>query len=162
MVHASAGVKLKATLIQVYRQFSFPKQAIEVEQMVFRIFVLAVFCFAFGQSLTLAQTGVPQSQLDYVDAQLKQAAQELSQKVKAINYQDPGALKGWRVSQAAWEKMELRIGFPPPAIEEILETDAAKRTDEQKSAIKSFYLGCLLYTSPSPRDATLSRMPSSA
>ena len=26
----------------------------------------------------------------------------------------------------------------------------------------SFYLACLLYTSPSPRDATLSRMPSSA
>ena len=24
------------------------------------------------------------------------------------------------------------------------------------------YIGCLLYTSPSPRDATLSRMPSSA
>ena len=24
------------------------------------------------------------------------------------------------------------------------------------------YMGCLLYTSPSPRDATLSRMPSSA
>ena len=27
---------------------------------------------------------------------------------------------------------------------------------------KLLYLGCLLYTSPSPRDATLSRMPSSA
>ena len=26
----------------------------------------------------------------------------------------------------------------------------------------AFLLGCLLYTSPSPRDATLSRMPSSA
>ena len=26
----------------------------------------------------------------------------------------------------------------------------------------SGYMGCLLYTSPSPRDATLSRMPSSA
>ena len=25
-----------------------------------------------------------------------------------------------------------------------------------------YYTGCLLYTSPSPRDATLSRMPSSA
>ena len=25
-----------------------------------------------------------------------------------------------------------------------------------------YYMGCLLYTSPSPRDATLSRMPSSA
>ena len=28
--------------------------------------------------------------------------------------------------------------------------------------INSYYMGCLLYTSPSPRDATLSRMPSSA
>ena len=28
--------------------------------------------------------------------------------------------------------------------------------------INSLLLGCLLYTSPSPRDATLSRMPSSA
>ena len=28
--------------------------------------------------------------------------------------------------------------------------------------IIGWYLGCLLYTSPSPRDATLSRMPSSA
>ena len=31
----------------------------------------------------------------------------------------------------------------------------------KRSRISSFY-GCLLYTSPSPRDATLSRMPSSA
>ena len=29
-------------------------------------------------------------------------------------------------------------------------------------AIARGYFGCLLYTSPSPRDATLSRMPSSA
>ena len=28
--------------------------------------------------------------------------------------------------------------------------------------VKDRYTGCLLYTSPSPRDATLSRMPSSA
>ena len=28
--------------------------------------------------------------------------------------------------------------------------------------ISAYFLGCLLYTSPSPRDATLSRMPSSA
>ena len=32
---------------------------------------------------------------------------------------------------------------------------------EMQSGIQ-FYDGCLLYTSPSPRDATLSRMPSSA
>ena len=29
-------------------------------------------------------------------------------------------------------------------------------------AFKEYFKGCLLYTSPSPRDATLSRMPSSA
>ena len=29
-------------------------------------------------------------------------------------------------------------------------------------ALAEYYNGCLLYTSPSPRDATLSRMPSSA
>ena len=28
--------------------------------------------------------------------------------------------------------------------------------------VQADYMGCLLYTSPSPRDATLSRMPSSA
>ena len=37
-------------------------------------------------------------------------------------------------------------------------------TDETLDSLKSSYeiWGCLLYTSPSPRDATLSRMPSSA
>ena len=35
------------------------------------------------------------------------------------------------------------------------------RTNEPHSASSQFYI-CLLYTSPSPRDATLSRMPSSA
>ena len=36
-------------------------------------------------------------------------------------------------------------------------------TDEEKHAIRKPDIGlCLLYTSPSPRDATLSRMPSSA
>ena len=28
--------------------------------------------------------------------------------------------------------------------------------------LRAYLMGCLLYTSPSPRDATLSRMPSSA
>ena len=34
--------------------------------------------------------------------------------------------------------------------------------DKQLVAFKDLYVPCLLYTSPSPRDATLSRMPSSA
>ena len=33
---------------------------------------------------------------------------------------------------------------------------------EEGNTLIFSYLGCLLYTSPSPRDATLSRMPSSA
>ena len=33
---------------------------------------------------------------------------------------------------------------------------------EDKSFLHKNHKGCLLYTSPSPRDATLSRMPSSA
>ena len=33
---------------------------------------------------------------------------------------------------------------------------------ELKDALASQFINCLLYTSPSPRDATLSRMPSSA
>ena len=36
------------------------------------------------------------------------------------------------------------------------------RDDALKSCDTVLYSGCLLYTSPSPRDATLSRMPSSA
>ena len=48
-------------------------------------------------------------------------------------------------------------------ITEIIEEQAP---EFEKSSIDEFYLDltgiCLLYTSPSPRDATLSRMPSSA
>ena len=39
------------------------------------------------------------------------------------------------------------------------ERDARRRARIEKKAVNKF---CLLYTSPSPRDATLSRMPSSA
>ena len=35
-------------------------------------------------------------------------------------------------------------------------------SEQLKYKIPSFFPHCLLYTSPSPRDATLSRMPSSA
>jgi len=40
--------------------------------------------------------------------------------------------------------------------------DAAKKTLGSRSAVSSEHGGCLLYTSPSPRDGLLSRMPSSA
>ena len=37
-----------------------------------------------------------------------------------------------------------------------------RQTDGAWSTVDTTYIACLLYTSPSPRDATLSRMPSSA
>ena len=40
--------------------------------------------------------------------------------------------------------------------------DAARRLGLQHNLINDERCACLLYTSPSPRDATLSRMPSSA
>ena len=42
------------------------------------------------------------------------------------------------------------------------EADNAPKTIGESFVKTDAYKGCLLYTSPSPRDATLSRMPSSA
>ena len=52
----------------------------------------------------------------------------------------------------------------PPFLFTIDEVFKGTNTIERISAAKAIleYLTCLLYTSPSPRDATLSRMPSSA
>ena len=48
---------------------------------------------------------------------------------------------------------EHRIGLTP---------DSVKALTEKNHEVLVENNGCLLYTSPSPRDATLSRMPSSA
>ena len=52
-------------------------------------------------------------------------------------------------------KVKIELDAPLPSIASILFDESKK----QKGAIPSI---CLLYTSPSPRDATLSRMPCSA
>ena len=44
----------------------------------------------------------------------------------------------------------------------ILQASAGARKYAGSNFLKHLIQGCLLYTSPSPRDATLSRMPSSA
>ena len=51
-----------------------------------------------------------------------------------------------------------------PSGEPLVERSRGERLAELLSAkrLNSWYNTCLLYTSPSPRDATLSRMPSSA
>ena len=44
----------------------------------------------------------------------------------------------------------------------ILKQDWCNNYDNTEKALEDIFIDCLLYTSPSPRDATLSRMPSSA
>ena len=60
--------------------------------------------------------------------------------------------------------MGLRWAFDPSSAAEslgmvLLDGNALST---QIGDLGSFFITCLLYTSPSPRDATLSRMPSSA
>ena len=82
------------------------------------------------------------------DAELKQMTQE--ERVTAL---------GMRTEQLTGKS--LHIEFNPDEEERFTypwapEVDFNKRTEIDTDDI------CLLYTSPSPRDATLSRMPSSA
>ena len=56
-------------------------------------------------------------------------------------------------------------GTPPECLIDYFPDDWLLVVDESHvtcSQLQAMYNGCLLYTSPSPRDATLSRMPSSA
>ena len=58
-----------------------------------------------------------------------------------------------------------KAGEPPPTLFEYFPDNAIIFVDESHVTVpqlNGMYKGCLLYTSPSPRDATLSRMPSSA
>ena len=50
--------------------------------------------------------------------------------------------------------MEVNTYSPEPTVDDVCGT--------QEPVVFNLTGGCLLYTSPSPRDATLSRMPSSA
>ena len=52
-------------------------------------------------------------------------------------------------------------GFPSPATDYI-EEDIDRNMHLIKNVPATFIISCLLYTSPSPRDEALSRMPSSA
>ena len=64
-------------------------------------------------------------------------------------------------ASAAFEKLvRENIGWMLSLANGLLR-DAAKAEDVVQSAFANIH-NCLLYTSPSPRDATLSRMPSSA
>ena len=52
--------------------------------------------------------------------------------------------------------------FNDKHVDVLVSVDKGMTEEVQRNKLFSHYKDCLLYTSPSPRDATLSRMPSSA
>ena len=76
-----------------------------------------------------------------------------------------GEKKLWQMPQGGIDQGEKPIDAAYRELEEETGTKSAKILFEHKSWFEYELpneLICLLYTSPSPRDATLSRMPSSA
>ena len=106
-----------------------------VRLLLFGVVFNAAFCAS-----VFAQFQVPESQLTYIEKELEKARVTVAEKVSAINYEDPGEESGWRVSQAAWEKMKFKIGYPSTKIEEMLAKDPANRNDIEKTALRNFFL----------------------
>ena len=80
--------------------------------------------------------------------------------------------KGYKVYKQHWEDQASFMDKPPWDKDKILKLTVATDFDDNLKELQfsnhslkkenSKLTVCLLYTSPSPRDATLSRMPSSA
>ena len=67
-----------------------------------------------------------------------------------------------RILTTAWEDQDAyKLGIIDKDGKLLRKANTLK-TAEEKKAFTLLHRLCLLYTSPSPRDATLSRMPSSA
>jgi len=99
---------------------------------------LTLLVILFGAVLcppSLAQFRVSESQLAFVETELKQASQELAKKLAAIGYEDPGADQGWRVSQVAWEQMDSPLGSPPSDIQEMMRSGKDGITDARAQMI---------------------------
>ena len=82
---------------------------------------------------------LPNSEKDFIKRHIGPSKEDQSKMLKELNYQSLDDLMNNTVPEKIMFKGELNIGES-----------------------NSEYEACLLYTSPSPRDQELSRMPSSA
>ena len=74
-------------------------------------------------------------------------------------------LKGVTATKIIWKKDEAKMVRIPAGSFEMGDHFGEGSTNEwpvHRVELDAFYMDCLLYTSPSPRDRTRSRMPSSA
>ena len=104
-----------------------------------------------GRVHTSAATVVVMPKLEMEDVDIKKAD------LKVDTFRSSGA-GGQHVN-----KTESGVRFthlPTGVVAE--STDGRSQIQNREIALQRLYQNCLLYTSPSPRDATLSRMPSSA
>ena len=103
-------------------------------------------------------------EFDYSGAQACKALKEDGYKVILINSNpatimtDPSMADATYIEPIHWETIEKIIEKEKP--DALLPTMGGQTA--LNAALDLDSRGCLLYTSPSPRDATLSRMPSSA
>ena len=74
---------------------------------------------------------------------------------KILRQQSPESV--WNNTRKEWPEKKILISFQVPIPKNLPPEDILKSLSSQ-----GYARICLLYTSPSPRDATLSRMPSSA
>ena len=111
-------------------------------------------------------------------ARLDQAEQQRTQVSQTtLNHDNLTLDDAYRI-QAQWQKLRLdrgetmvghKIGLTSRAMQAAMNIDTPDSgfltdamTFEGGAELEANRFSCLLYTSPSPRDATLSRMPSSA
>ena len=87
---------------------------------------------------------------------LKQIEKDMMEALKNKNKAKAGALR-LLISKCKNKAIEVGHELTDPEVIKVLQS-AAK---QHKESIR-MYKDCLLYTSPSPRDTILSRMPSSA
>ena len=145
------------------------------------IFVLLHVTFVWGQETTgslrgmvLDNNGQPVSSATLVlknletNEQIASYSQENGSyhflNITPADYTLEASFIGYETYQQDF--ISIRLGIETAhkimLMEEGLELDQIVVTASKSSSNSDHYLTCLLYTSPSPRDATLSRMPSSA
>ena len=85
---------------------------------------------------------------------------------QAMLQRDPSVHHFWneneKIFEQAWMEWEMAGGDNNITLDKTLYSPKLRRAIEQSWKDPTKEMSCLLYTSPSPRDGLLSRMPSSA
>ena len=108
-----------------------------------------------GSRLRIKRMNTPPEYKE-IEAEIADVVREKKVAVEEQQFEEAGRLRD-REKELIAKRAEVEADIKASG------TDLFDEVDEEAVAeVLSLWTGCLLYTSPSPRDATLSRMPSSA